>query len=102
MEAMKKYTFSVEFDGGTYLSQVDADNEVDAVAAWVEKFQTEAPLAARSKRLVQAVRRGLFDEKLTRVEGLTGTWCFSTLFAKKIVLGHVILTAPEHADDRLR
>jgi len=92
---MSKYTFAVEFDGGTYLSQVDADSEVDAVVAWCDKFQVDAPLAARSKLLVQTVRRGLLEERPTRVVGLTGTWCFSTLFAKKLVLGHVILTAQE-------
>lgn len=92
---MKKYTFAVEFDGGTYLSQVEADNEVDAVSAWCDKFQADAPLAVRSKLLVRAVRRSLLEEKPARVTGLTGAWCFSALFAKKLVLGHVVLTARE-------
>lgn len=92
---MNRYTFAVEFDGGTYLSQVDAGSEGDAVIAWCEKFQEDAPLAARSKLLARAVRRGLLEENPTRVVGLTGTWCFSTHFAKKLVLGHLILTAPE-------
>jgi hypothetical protein len=39
--------------------------------------------------LAEAVKRGLSTGGLTMVSGITGTWCFSTVFAKKLVLGHV-------------
>jgi len=92
---MSRYTFILEFDGGTYLSQVDAGNETDALVAWCDRLQRDKPFAARSKRLAEAVKRGLSTGGLTLVSGITGTWCFSTVFAKELVLGHVVLTADE-------
>ena len=89
---MSKYTFVVEIDGGTYLSQIDAEDARRAVPLWCDSFQADAPIGNRSKRLSEAVRRNLSDAEPIPVSGIANTWCFSAMFARKLVLGHVVLT----------
>lgn len=35
------YTFIAEFRNGTYCSQIDADNIIQATKSWIEKLKTE-------------------------------------------------------------
>lgn len=88
---MKKYTIILEFNGGTYLSQVELDGRGDVIAAWCDKQLLDKPFGARTTRLVKAIQRGSANE-LTPISGLTGVWAFSALFAGELVLGHVVLS----------
>ena len=86
---MKTYTFLVEIEGGTYISQVDAKNENLALIAWCDEIQSHRLFAHRTTRLVKAVLRK--KASLTLVSDLVGVWCFSTIFAGQLILGHVVL-----------
>jgi hypothetical protein len=50
------YTVILNFDGGTYVAQVDAETEIEAVLAWVLKLQREAFVPDHSARLADEWR----------------------------------------------
>lgn len=39
---MPLYTFIADYDGGTYISQVAAENPTAALAAWAQHLQVDA------------------------------------------------------------
>ena len=91
---MNTYTVVLEFENGTYVSQVDAKSESDALLAWCEKIRLERILGSKSSRFARAMEHGVASG-LVPVSGVRGTWCFSTLFANRLVLGHMIQTSRE-------
>jgi len=89
------YTVICEFRGGTYCSQVEASDEVDAVRLWAEKLQLDMPMARSSRFLAKAALRDLetFDHKPVPLDGLQGVWCFSTGVATDLALCNLVLTS---------
>lgn len=88
------FTIVCEFDGGTYVSQVEACDQVEAVRAWADKLSLEKPIPRVTNHVVRNVLRDLDDELgLVALDGLKGVWCFDTLIGGKIVLGKVIASA---------
>lgn len=88
---MNTYTFVVEIEGGTYVSQVQASNKRAALLAWCEAVRAEKLLAHRTTRLVNAILRD--GPELVALSDLEGAWCFTASFANRLVLGHIILSA---------
>jgi hypothetical protein len=94
-QVMNQFTFILDLDGGTHASQVDAEGKDAALLAWCGKLQAESFLGPASKRLAKAVQRNVSGNDLVPLLGWTNTWCFTALFAKKLVLGHVVMTVGE-------
>jgi hypothetical protein len=85
---MSLYTFFVEIEGGTYLSQIAAADENQALENWCNEFPSKRLFAHRTTRMAKAIKRTVDD--LTEVSELTGVWCFTARFAGKLILGHVV------------
>jgi len=85
-----RFTFIMEVDGGTYVSQVDAADEVEATLAWCEKFPAEKIKGLRKKTLAESVRKELKEYGLAPLDGLDGVWCASPRYKKRLALMNVV------------
>ena len=71
------FTIICEFRGGTYASQVRAEDERHAVMAWTELLAIERPIAHASSYLAKSVAAEIDDCPPTALEGLIGVWYIS-------------------------
>ena len=87
---IERYTIVCEFRGGTYVSQVQAGNEVDALRRWAERIEIEAPIAHSSARIAANTLRDLNNSEVSALDGLVGAWCFSTMVGGSVVLLNLV------------
>lgn len=77
----------MEYLGGTYISQVEAADENEAMRVWLRNLPTneiEGLSKFQQKRLIKI---DFEDEEPTLVQGLTNAWC--TGFRTKNGYAHV-------------
>jgi hypothetical protein len=89
----RKYTIVCEFRGGTYVSQVFADDVLGAVEAWTGYLASERPIPRVSTHLAKAVGASIGDNPPIALEGLTGVWCFCSTCGGDLMLANVVETA---------
>jgi hypothetical protein len=87
-----RYTIVCEFRGGTYVSQVHAANEVDAVRCWADCIRADRPIPRSSAHVATSVLRDLEEHGVAALDGLKGVWSFSALMGRSLVLGNVVLS----------
>ena len=88
-----RYTIICEFRGGTYISQIEAEDELDALDQWCAIIQTDKPIPRSSAHVAKAVRRDIKDrERAAPLDGLVGVWCFSSLMGGDLVLINIVHT----------
>ncbi|WP_067677856.1 hypothetical protein [Tsuneonella dongtanensis] len=71
---MGLYSIVCDYAGGTFVSQVQATDENDAVAKWAEALPSERPLGNASEQIAKAA---LADRELVPLDGLIGVWCWT-------------------------
>lgn len=86
------YTIVLEFRGGTYVSQVRAEVELEAVRCWAERFKAERPIPRSTSYIAASVLRGLEDYGLAPLDGLQGVWCFTGVSGDSPALGTLVLS----------
>jgi len=91
---MDRYTFVLEFEGGTYISQTSAANVDAAFNTWCEETQRKNFFAHRTTRFLKAMQKQTPASKIALVSGVDGVWCLSCIFAGNLVLMHIALTQP--------
>jgi len=92
---MHLYTVIVEFDGGTFISQIPAKSHDEALAIWGRHRTKKFNLKTRSA-LIKALRDG--EHGLVPLERLRNTWCTSASLGDEFILINVIKT-DVYADD---
>ncbi|MEC5399622.1 hypothetical protein [Uliginosibacterium sp. H1] len=90
MARLRRYTIHVEHDGGSYISQVTAEDEDQAIAEWCLSVKRLRVYERGSKGMAKAVALGVANTGLTEVETTHKVWCFTAMHADKLVLGYVI------------
>ena len=88
------YTVIVQYDRGTYISQVRAADDHQAVLAWCDAFPTSgAPEDLAG--LADEVRLDTMDDKSepTPITGLSFVWCCSAIYRNKLALLNIVKTA---------
>jgi hypothetical protein len=93
MGSTGKFTIVCEFDGGTYVSQVEAADQVEAVRRWAVNIRIEKPIPGATAYVAKAVLREMDQYGLAALDGLKGVWCFTASVGKKLVLGNVVASA---------
>jgi hypothetical protein len=86
------YTIVCEFRGGTYVSQVRASGEVEAVRNWAERIKLEKPIPRASFFAATNVLRDLDGDGPVAIDGLAGVWCFTTTIGKDLLLANLVLS----------
>lgn len=73
---MKKYTFILDFRGGTYISQVESKNIATALNSWARVLDTRS-----IKYWGQSAKAELINlleyEEAKPLTGMDNVWCFS-------------------------
>ncbi len=87
------YTVVCEYAGGTYVSQITAEDERTAVVNWAMAFREDRPAAKGSRRLADDVLGRLGSEPPVAVPGLAGVWRLAAVARGKASQLHVILSA---------
>jgi hypothetical protein len=91
MACMALFTLILEFDGGTYISQLRAASVARAVAQYPSQLLSNkavSTLAVR-KRLAQSFS----TENPVAIEGVQNVWCCSASAGKKFALLNIVTTA---------
>jgi hypothetical protein len=95
---MRLYTVILEYDGGTYISQVRASDETEAVKAWAKVFWEENYIPKTSRYLANAVYKEIQNDwiKPIALSGVVAVWCLTASFRRKIALLNIVKTSPEN------
>lgn len=89
---MNLYTMVLDFHGGTYITQFDAETPVDAVTVWCSELQEEQLLGEVSSDVAEGIMIDAVENRLVEVEGLHGAWCAATAVAGNLALLNIIIT----------
>lgn len=90
MESDKLYTFLLEYDGGTFVSQVWASSIEIAKLKWCGNLSFEAIEAPISQR--ESFLKSVADEVAVPVSGLGHVWCLAPSLGNKMALVHIVET----------
>ena len=83
----KRYTFVLEFLGGTYVRQASGESPELALRAWL-RAASEEDFEWASQR--EALLRALGDEAAVPIEGCQNVWCASGVAGDYLFLIHII------------
>lgn len=93
------YTCIVDYAGGTYISQVNAENEDMALLSWCELFPSGEGIPDDVKPLAEAFRLEHTDKdprfrsELISISGTTSVWIAGVLYNDVVARMHLIKTA---------
>jgi hypothetical protein len=92
--ADSRYTIICEFRGGTYASQVLAEDERHALDNWCALVRAEKPIPRSSPYVAKAVLRDIekFELEPQPLDGLVGVWCFSSSLDDDLILVNIVLS----------
>lgn len=88
---MPLYTFVLDYEGGTYVSQVDAPSFGVAPAIWAETLVPGVVHGMREASIRQ-LRNELAEKEAVLLEGLTHAWCITALVRGKLALINYVQT----------
>ncbi len=88
---MSLYTFVLDYQGGTYISQRDGDDLTSAARTWVRSLRSvgdfELTDTDRSELEGEIERHGA-----VAIDGVRNVWCLTGGLRNRLLLAHVILT----------
>ena len=88
---MGLFTFVLEYGGGTYLSQVRAENFAAAPKAWADELNAEE-ISDEGNIFKIELLSSLESENPTPLDGLVNTWCLSLSVLDELALVHYCQT----------
>jgi hypothetical protein len=88
------YTFIFDYLGGTYISQVEAPDEVQALLSWGQNLDTE-PIARMGKRTKKRMLEEISDDAPTALDEVKNVWYVSFILKHKLASVHIIRTVQD-------
>jgi hypothetical protein len=88
---MALFTMILEFDGGTYISQVQASSPDDAAVKHADYLVGLNGMRTATTRRRLAER--LSQERPVAIEGVRKVWCCFATVGKKLALVNIVATA---------
>lgn len=89
---MALFTFLMEYRGGTYVSQVEADSYLEAPAKWAKK-EDWSYIPKAGKKFKKQLLAELESDPVAALDGLTNAWCTATTIKGKLALITFVQTA---------
>lgn len=89
------YTFLFDFNGGTYISQVEAAHPAEAKRRWALHLKSEGIEGVR-EFLYQGFVDDVESKSIVAVTDQINVWGFSVLLRNKLGLIHVVETSRDH------
>lgn len=87
---MALFTAILEVEGGTYVAQVHATNERDALAEYSKRLIN---YSIGTKAMRRALSKRLNEDTLVELSGVKNVWCCSANLSQKLALLNIIETA---------
>jgi len=87
---MHLYTVLLEYAGGTFVCQVKATDEQDALKNWLINLRDRG-IAGDCSGEVATAFAGIADN-LVPLEGLTNAWCATALTERDLALVNIVRT----------
>lgn len=87
---MEKFTFIVEYKGGTYISQYYALNLKDALFSWAEKLDQKIFSLKKQEQIRIEIQNE--DNFPTPIEAVDNVWCCCLLSGKFFILMNIVKT----------
>ncbi|WP_331345886.1 hypothetical protein [Cellvibrio sp. UBA7661] len=87
------FTFLVDFDGGTFISQYQEESLQAATLSWAEKLDSQVFPDITEKAwsdLIAQVNEP--DNQPVAVSGLKNVWCSSYLVGSTVLIVHIVST----------
>jgi hypothetical protein len=88
---MPMFTFIIEYDGGTYISQRAAATPRAALQRWLRSFDFSI-IPRLDSQTIQTLRKYLATETLTPVTSVQNVWCITCTTPRKLFLVNLIKT----------
>jgi len=85
------YTFFVDYNKGTFISQVEAQTINEARMKWAKTLNYDLFGIKNINLFLNKIQ----SEDFVSVENVKNTWCFCVRIKKKLAIIHVILTSSE-------
>jgi hypothetical protein len=89
--ARELYTVILDYNGGTYASQVMGSDQEHALREWIELLESEQLAGPCSSEVATAFRSAA--DPLVALEGLRSTWCGSAVAKDGLALANLVKTA---------
>lgn len=71
-----RYTFIMNYDGGTFIAQIEAKNEHNAMRVWLRELDVNNIEGFTEKERQRLIDEDFEDEDPIPIEGCTNIWCF--------------------------
>ena len=88
---LELFTIVCEYNGGTYISQVQAADHEKAILEWAALLRREQPIESVSDQIAGAVDDTPTDT--VPITGLEGVWCWTGTVAHALALTNIIRSA---------
>ena len=93
---MPLYTFFLEYDGGTYISQVEAKDNFSAPEIWAKQFRLPEIFDYKEffeDGFAEKLTQSLDLKLISAIEGLKNTWAFTAYKLERPATIHFTQTA---------
>lgn len=88
---MKKFTFIAEFRNGTYISQYEASNLIEALFIWAENLDLQYFTSKVKNKIQEKAREEDFFP--VPVKTVDNVWCSSYVIFRSLLLLNIVETA---------
>ena len=82
------YTFFLDYDGGTFVTQVEGNSIHDAYDKWIAML----PLTEMNVSLSTEIELEDVGERFSKIVDLKNVWCTTLVIENKMAIGSVVLT----------
>jgi hypothetical protein len=86
------FTIICEFRGTTYVAQVSAPDQEDAVLAWARKLRLERPFGRASSYIAKFAEADLAGYPPVAIKGISNVWCITGTCGGDFMLADIVET----------
>lgn len=91
------FTYIFEFQGGTYISQIESNDLKNSLPKWIEKItEDQSEIAQLGPKILDEIKNQLISDSLDNIpvplDGLLNTWCTSLNTKKGVGLLNIVKT----------
>ena len=89
---MGLYTLILQYDGGTYIGQAEADDARAALRSWAD-WVTAGGIPELTARVRTRLAREFAEDEPAPILGVSGVWCCSASVRGRLGLVNIVRTA---------
>jgi len=82
----------MDYLGGTYISQVEADDIVLPMNLWIQNLPVKEIKGFSEKDRIKKLNEGFFNEDAALIKGANNVWCFDLRTKKGFAIINFIKT----------